>query len=417
MSFPYRLLATVIHSQDIQIILLRLINIVFFSLGLIAFKRLLTQLAIPQKLINFSLLIFVLIPVVPFLAAHINYDNLLFLLVPVTLSLALRCSQAIRSSSTFPFMSFYWLLISLLLTSLVKYVFLPVVAAIVIYLTILFIRRKNKKQLWHSVWSSIRALSLPLKIACAIGLLVSSGLFIERYGINLVEYHSLTPECSKVESVTHCLNYGPWARNYHLTQDMQTNPTVVNANVVTYFALWVFDLLYRLYFAINYDYSTKIPLPVPFGLAIIITIVGLVSLGVWGWTILRRYPKLLLPILATFLYAISLFYKNYVDYLAYGERVAVNGRYFIPFLPIILVWVGLSLRQLFTQKIAKQRQQTMVIVATVLLLITLYGGGLLTFIVSSDTNWYWHNDMVIAINRTAHNLLSPLVLKLNITLP
>ncbi|MDB5165283.1 MAG: hypothetical protein JWM00_173 [Candidatus Saccharibacteria bacterium] len=411
MSFPYRLIAVFIHSETQQIILLRLMNIALFGAGLVAFRRLLQQLAIPKKLIHFSLLMFVLIPAVPFLAAHINYDNLLFLLIPITLSLGLSCSQALRSTSSFPVVKLSLLIILLSLASLVKYVFLPVAAAIVIYLIVILFQQPHKKKLFHQIATSFRALSLSLKIILITGLFVSGGLFIERYGINLVVYREIVPECSRLETVEHCQQYGPWARNQLLSEGMKTSPTLVDANILSFASAWVYDLLYRLYFAINYDYSTKAPLPIPFMLARVVTIAGLVSVVAWGISVLRRYPKLLLPLGATVLYAGSLFYKNYLDYLAYGERVAINGRYFIPFLPIIFVLVGLCLNRLINDSFRNYSAQVKSVLAVLLLLIALQGGGLLTFLVLSDTGWYWNNSTVIAINQAVQNIISPFIIR------
>jgi len=415
MSFPYRLVALVVHNETWQIILLRLINIGFFAAGLVAFRRLLSQLAIPKKLIHFSLLMLILVPAVPFLAAHINYDNLLFLLIPVTLSLTLRCARALRAEKPLPVATFALLVISLLLASLVKYVFLPVAAAIVIYLVVTWLRQPGWKRVFPSLVRSFGALRLWLQLGIIAGLLVSSGLFIERYGTNIVQYHDIAPECSKVETIEHCSEYGPWLRNHTLAAAQQLSSEPVDTNIVSFSGLWVLGLLYRLYFAINYDYSTEPPLILPFALAIVMTLVGLLLVGRWGVSIVRRHHELLLPLGAIVLYSATLFYKNYTDYLAYGERVAINGRYFIPFLPIIFVIVGLAAYQL----IRRFKHHTIITatLGSLLLLIALQGGGLLTFIVLSDAGWYWPNDAVIAVNQVAHNLISPLILQIDYSTP
>lgn len=416
MSFPYRLIASVVHAEAVQIILLRFINIALFGAGLVAFRHLLSQLTIPHKLINFSLLMLVLIPAVPFLAAHINYDNLLFLLLPISLSLTLSCTQRLQSHQSLPIVRFSLLVITLLLTSLVKYVFLPIAVVIVVYLGITLLRELGWRQVPASIIRSFRSLKWPLKVALLIGLVISSGLFIERYGVNIIQYKDFAPDCAKIESFEHCSQYGPWIRNYHYTQDMQLSPRLVDPNLISFSGLWVFDLLYRLFFAINYDYSNKPPLILPFGLAIAMTISSLLAMLVTGVAVLRRYRSLLLPLGATALYAASLFYKNYQDYLAYGERVAVNGRYFIPLLPIILVFAGLAVHQLL-QRLKHYGSKTQAIFASLLIVIMLQGGGVLTFIVLSDRNWYWDNPVVITINHIAQSFVSPLIFQFDYSTP
>lgn len=410
MSFPYRLIATLIHNESLQIISLRFINIAFFAAGLVAFRHLLSRLSIPRRLINFSLLMLILIPAVPFLAAHINYDNLLFLLIPVSLSLALSCSQRLRTGASFPILHFLLLIITLMLTSLVKYVFLPIAAAIVVYLLIVMVRQLGWRQILPSVVRSFRGLKWPIQLALLVGVIVSGGLFIERYGVNIIQYRDIAPDCAKTETFEHCSQYGPWIRNYNYTQDMQLSLRSADLNFFYFSGLWVFDLLYRLFFAISYDYSNKPPLILPFSVALVVTVAGIVSMAMGGWAIIRRYRSLLLPLGATLLYGATLFYKNYQDYLTYGERVAINGRYFIPLLPIIFVFVGLTMHHML-QRLKHFGPKSQAILAAILLALMLQGGGLLTFIVLSESNWYWQDSVVITVNQFVQMLISPLIVQ------
>ncbi|HEY5442555.1 MAG TPA: hypothetical protein VIJ68_03385, partial [Candidatus Saccharimonadales bacterium] len=76
MSFPYRFVGLFTGDQTIQVLWLRAINIGLFTSGLVLYRRLLAKTGASRAMIHTCLLIFVLIPVVPLLAAQINYDNL-----------------------------------------------------------------------------------------------------------------------------------------------------------------------------------------------------------------------------------------------------------------------------------------------------------------------------------------------------
>ena len=410
-SFPYRLISLVTQDEVHQIIALRFINIALFSAGLVAFRNLLLQIHIPRRLIHFALLMLVLIPVVPFLAAHINYDNLLFVLIPLTLSLALACGRALQARKPVPIVQFLLLVILLCVTSLVKYVYLPVALAIFMYLVVLWIRHPHKKQVFSQLVSGFSALGLALKVGLIFALIISSGLFLERYGANVVMYRDVAPPCEKVESRAHCAQFGPWARNQRMANDMRTNPHSVDANPLRFVVAWLLGLLHRLYFAINYTYANKPPLVVPFMLALVMTVTGLVLVARWGLRVLRQYPGLLLPLGATLLYSATLMYKNYTDYLTLGQLVAINGRYFIPLLPIVFVFIGLAAGYAINRLTKRFGAPTKTILASLIFILMLQGGGLLTFFVHSEKGWYWQDPTVIQVNEAAHNLISPLILQ------
>lgn len=414
MSFPYRFIALFTQNEVHQIILLRFINIALFSAGLVAFRHLLLQLNITHRLTNFSLFMLVLVPVVPFLAAHINYDNLLFLLIPIVLSLTVTCGRTLQRENHLPVIQLFLLAILSLLTILVKYVFLPILLAVCLYLLVIFWRSADKKTVLRRFAGSFMKLSPALKLSLIVGLVIAGSLFVERDVVNVIEYGKITPPCSKVESIQYCSQYGPWARDHFLTQQIANgNAAKPRPNPFIFAEEWAHDLLYRLYFAINYDYSTKPPLLVPYRVAAGIGFFGLLFLCFWGRRILRQHKGFIMPLAAVLIYAAALFYTNYTDYLKYGERVAINGRYFIPLLPFIFVVIGLAYQYFFTLLRQPWRHYTKLTLAVIVLTSIIQGSGLLTFIAESEPNWYWQDKTVIAVNQTAQKAIVPLIFGLH----
>lgn len=410
MSFPYRLIALFVQNEVHQIITLRFINIGLFSAGLVAFWRLLLGLRLPKKLVNFSLFMLVLVPIVPFLAATINYDNLLFLLLPITLMLAITCGRMLRLQGELPAGRLLLLVIMSLLISLVKFVFLPILLVIFVYLLAIFLRQPHKKRIALTARRSFIALPVKVKVVLLLGLVMASALFLERFAVNIIEYGNVTPPCSKVESVEYCSQYGPWARDQYLAQQAKAQNLKPDPNPINFFVNWAHDLLYRLYFAINYDYATQPPLFIPYRLAFVVGSLGLLFLLVWGRSIFTRQKELLLPLGAGLLYTSALFYINYTDYLKYGERVAVNGRYFIPLLPFIFVFIGLAYGRFFGLIKSSKRVYATSFAVLLAVLLALQGGGILTFIVESSPNWYWQDTAVIRINQAAQKFVSLFIL-------
>lgn len=409
MSFPYRFFALFTENQDILIILLRLINVAIFTAGLFAFRTLLTSyVKASSALSNFAILMLTLIPITPFLAAHINYDNLLFLLIPYVLMLTLTCADGLRKNS-FPVQPLLILAALCFITSIVKYPFLPIAVAMGIYLMGVMIWRKrgaDYSQLFHSISRNFMQMTRVAKIGL-IGLVVLGGaLFTERHIVNYVTYDSFVPDCAKVIDFDHCSQYGPWIRNHGISQNA---PESVEPNLPYYAANWYYDMTYRLFFAINADYYTQRPLLLPFITSHFIAISGVFLSLLMLPRLIRKYKSVTLFLLIIIVYSGTLFIRGYSSYLSTTEFLALNGRYFIPIMLLFLIIIGLAYKELFdmTRWRAVAWKAGFVIISTVLML---QGGGVLTYILRSDSSWHRQDQVVITVNDTTKRLIEPLIL-------
>jgi len=410
MSFPYRFIALFVHQEVIQIILLRFINIGLFTLGLIVFRKLLLRLKMSAAITNISLLMLVMVPVVPFLAGQINYDNLIFLLIPVVGLLALTCRQTLQSSGVFPPKELILLVTLCMLSGLVKYAFLPIFLAIFLYLCIAFVRHPHRRATLTATFAAFRSLSRLVKIGLLVIFLITLGLFTERYGENIVRYHSLQPNCSKIESVDECLQYGPWARNYVIAANIEAagSPVPLDPNLALFAPTWARGMMHRLYFAINYDYFNYAELPINTTTAYIIGGFGLL-LSLLFWRRLRaRHPYIMLPVVIIGLYVASLLYVNFTDYLHFKTMQAINGRYLILVLPLVFT-IFASAYAIFLEKVTPKHASVYKLgITTAVVLLSLQGAGIVTYIVRSDDNWYWQNNIVTNMNLVVKKVLIPL---------
>ena len=411
MSFPYRLIELLTKDFVTQVIIMRFINIALFAGGIVAFRKLLIRIGASSALTNFSLLMLVLLPVAPFLAAHINYDNMLFLLLPINLWFVLGCVQSITNKSKVDARDIILMLSLGALTSLVKYVYLPIFAASVIYVIVLWLWNKKRSAILHSVLVSFKSMKTVVKVGLIVALVISTGLFMQRYGVNIVMYHDVQPDCAKVETVENCLKYGPWARNYGLeaaAQSATTRPTPMALPV--FLVSWVNALIYKLYFAINYDFTEYAPMPLPFAMAYIVGIIGVFLVAFFWRSILKVNKHILLFVTIIAAYALSLIYVNYTEYLRFDKIVAVNGRYFMPLLPFIFIIIGLACRRLlakFWPLNMNVVKGSLVVLAT---LVALQGGGAMTYLIHSEPVWYWKNDPLTSFNTSSQKIITSLVI-------
>lgn len=412
MSFPYRLIALFTHRQTIQVILLRFINIGLFGWGLILFRRILLRVGISRALANISVAIFILIPISPQLAAEINYDNLFIPLTAWAILLTFDVTDQLRKKQ--PSVKSLLLLLSLcLLTSLVKYAFLPIFLGIVIFLVVIGIKSYHKKlrKLMLHLAKDWKRHSVRLKVLIVSLFLLSAGMFIQRDGINLIKYHSVAPDCGIVLNVKDCSAYSAWDYSYTSHQQLEAQMKTGNVgfmNIFSYSMEWIYWMWYRLFFAVNgpaSGFTNYPPLTLPSAAAIILLVVGVIAL-IKGWRrIFRNNVYLVLLFLVSFLYITALFAQGYSSYHYTNILENMNGRYLLPVLLFVAAIIGRGL----SIELRKAAIYKSLLVAIVLVLF-LEGGGFLTFIARSDDTWDVNNSVVKKVNDTARRITDPVII-------
>lgn len=410
MSFPYRLIAFFTSSQTIQVILLRIINIGLFGGGLIFFRRILLKIKVSPNLANTVLFLFVLIPVVPILSAQINYDNMVFLAVGWACLLTFNVIDQVRQHKLSA-RSLLILLSVCTFASLVKYSFLPIFAAVVVFLAAMAYRynKKRLKQLWNQLLASFKSETKLVRVGLLALFLLSVGMFIQRDGVNFIEYHSIDPNCQRVLSIQQCKAYSVWENNYLKHLQVESNPNLVSNNVPYYVASWFYWMWYRLFFAVNGPNSTFTnypPLPLPSAAAILIAVGGVVAIVKWRHKLFHNKPYSIFLLTASAFYLTALFVDGYTTYRYTSVLEFMNGRYLLPIMLMVAALaakaVSMSMENLKTYK---------ALIALVILFLFLEGGGFLTFIARSDTSWDWPNTTVVKVNNAARHITKPVLVK------
>lgn len=403
MSFPYRLLDSIFENKMLVIVILRALNVAFFAGGLILFRRLLLKTKATPGIVNLTMMFFVLVPVVPLLAGQINYDNLLMLIAPLNMLMALRFrDQYIKTKR--PNLPLLLSTIGLgLLGSLVVFVYLPILTAITLYLFFVLWRLKPKKtSLFRLLAGSWRKTGRVVQVLLVGFFILSTGLFVQRYGVAIVRYHNLIPQCGQVLTVDQCQAYGPWARNYRLAH---SKPVETSANPAYFAGGWLFGMFLRSFFSINgpgtvANYDNEPPPPGITIAAIAVFVFG-AALTIRYWRQLyAKNPALLFMLFVGFVYVVSLIARNYHDYVQLGSLVAINGRYLV----LIILPVMLVIGQAYQLFLPRKWQA---IVLSVTFLLFLQGGGFLGFLYDSTPDWYRSDSQnIVDINTLAHKFVS-----------
>jgi hypothetical protein len=408
MSFPYRLIAAVTSDQMIQVIDLRFINIFLFGGGLVLFRRLLLKTKVSPAIVHATLLFFVLTPVVPLLAGEINYDNMLMPLVALTLLLTLTINDSLRQGKL-PALRAAWLLALCLLASLVQVEFLPIFVAIVAWLAWQLFRAVKAGGLrldtlaaksWRqSSWVSKSVGFLPVTLALYLS--------FQMFGINLIRYHTLTPSCGQVLTAQQCSTNANWVR----TQNALAHRDPVNSDPVVFATSWTYRMFVALFFTNSggagpqANYLNVNPLPLIFGAALAVFGLGAILFIRYRQALFKGYEHLEFLLFVSFTYAGILWLHNYHDYLRFGQKFAIQGRYIFPVaLPILLI-LALALRQSLGNRVRLKMA-----LALAALVLFLQGGGALTYIIDSNHNWYWQNKAIVRLNELAQQAVKPFIL-------
>ncbi len=393
MSFPYRLIAAVTDSMTAQIICLRLMSVVMALVALYIFRKALALLPLSRWAANTLIVFVTLLPVFPMLAAHISYDNLALVASAALLYYTLRLIRSIGSSATE-----YWLLVPILLIggygSMVKYAYLPIFAAVVIFLV--FTLWPQRMAALKGFWLWLRGLPRWALTSYGIALLIMIGMLGGVYGNNLVRYHNIIPRCDKVLSGEECSHYPPWQRDHISAQDKQ--PTSLSKDV-QYVGTWYNQNIYETFFTIfsKYDddgvtvlYFVSKPIPILYAAAqVMVAISGIVLLlrlrKIWSIPVLR------LCLLVAGLYIAALFGQDMRGFLHSGNPVAIHGRYFLLIIVPLMACVFYGLGDIVRQwvKPARIRAQIQGALLIAITLLFTQGGGAATYIVRSNDDWYW----------------------------
>lgn len=406
MSFPYRLISAVTDSLTAQVVALRCINIALFASGLVLWRQLMLKTKASKALVNTLILIFVLLPVVPLLAAQINYDNLF---IPVVaLSLLLTADYGIEVSRYKRVNTGQLLKIGIvaMTASLIKYAFLPLLLALAIYIVyVTFKALPDRRKLLVSIgfgWTLMTRATRWLLVAV---LLLLSCLFAERYGLNIIRYHEPVPDCAKVLTVEQCSAYGPWVRNYII----KNNKTAAHHSSLSYAGDWFSGMWFRTYFAVDgptTQFETRGPLVIPAISGIVFALFALFAV-VLKWRVIWRVynrPVLLLFALTSGIYVLLLWLDGYRSFIELGDTVAINGRYLLPISLMLFTFGGLGIVELL-----KTKHSLKVTVGCLAVLCLLWGGGSMTYVLRSRDAWYWDNAVIRHTNYTVRTTAGPLV--------
>jgi hypothetical protein len=387
-----------------KLTVLRLVSVVCFTLGLVVFRRVLLEVGFSRKLTHISLLFLTSIPVFPLIAGQVNYDNPMFLWGAIFLLFGVR----IVKSKEPRLLDVGWLVFAGVVASLMKSMFLPVLAAGVIGIVIFYGWRFRKKirDIAKSAWIN----SSTWHRVAAVSLVVCGGLlFMERYGLNYVIYHSLQPGCEQVMEVSRCSSNIVWVRDQRW---IEAKPEDIDTDIFKFIGDWSSGMVtnqFNLAFLTGIDTDMtphailKAPLPVVFS-AYQLLILAAAILFIRYYRYVLHSKERVYTFLVTLFFMLSLTLLGWNTLHTYGVLAATNGRYWLPVFPILIAF-GATLMAMHLRKV----RYGVNIGILVLFLTLTQGGGIISTVLQAEPSWLWPKQKVQYIHEKLHNILAPVV--------
>jgi hypothetical protein len=350
-----------------ETILLRVVNI-FYSLGTLIGVYLLSKEIFKNKWLRL-LPVFLLVNTIMFLflSSAINYDNLANMFSVFSILFFVK-SLSNRGNIKYPLM----MLILLCLGTLTKYTVLPLAFILAILMIVDIF--KNIKIWRSSLKSHYWYLLFPLIILGVMNLGV--------YGVNLVKFHSLTPDCLDVLTYDQCLENGVFVRDYVWIPPVDVNlfEMIISGermDPIRYAGVWTYEMTMRV-IGIMGDSSLFASIYIiPFYLLFLL---GAIVMAIKYWkksNVVIKY----LSITTLFYLLVLMIVQHYNMYLQRNiPTLSLQGRYMFPVISSFYI-----LCVYFLSKIQSKRVRNIVLI----LLAVLFVLGCFPFFFSNvDWNWF-----------------------------
>lgn len=378
MNFPLRVVKHISSDISTQVFILRIINVLLGVAAIFILFKLFNKLKVPDLVSNLSLLALVLTGMFVWIFAAINYDNLAMPLFFLLVYFAVSFVQHKK------FTTLLWVTFLSMALVLTKVTYAPTV--LFIYLAGLFLLRQDAGAVLKTRRLNIKInKTRPLMVFLIVANLIFLGLCIERFGVNIVKYHAVSPSCSKVHTYNECLQLPTFARSVKQAAKFKAEGSAVPFTPIEFAGSWIEQMYERIYFYFGHKYI----LPNNAAKALMgVTLAAILIFFIFRPAKLVTTRELgLLASVAAF-YVLLLFFFNMHSYLSTGAQFGFQGRYLLPVVPFIYLFIVLAIRNFYLKSSLSMKTATVWVVG-ILALANLYvHTPILVFLRGTDATWY-----------------------------
>ncbi len=349
------------------LILVRLLS-ALFSLGtLIYLNKIADLLRVEKKIKLAALFLIANLPMFLIISAGVNYDSLSIF---VSTLIAYHFIQLSKKFTVYRSLILFNLII---LAPLVKFSLAPIsLVAVASYAILFFTRAKSKKKN-----KNIKTKEKIIISSLLIALVIISGILIERYVINYIDYGVFNPVCDQVLTKEQCASNFVYQRDQQYIDAQLQQPTI---NYIHYTAQWLQIMNARTYGVLAHNNFIDNYTVIYTGLLISIV---LVLMFIRRFMLTRK--NMYIAVVAVF-YTAVLIYVNAGGYERSQQiGLAVQGRYLFP---VAFIFTLLTL-SLYTKEFNKIRASFAYKLLIILLITFALLAGPFNLYYGTNSTWWF----------------------------
>lgn len=379
LSFPLRVVQHLSSDMQVQVFAMRLFSVALGLCSLLILAKLFDRLKITPLMRNLILLALSLSGMYVWIFAAVNYD---VLAIPLFFLMLLFLLDFIKERSFIDLMLSTFTALALALT---KFTYVPFI--LLAFVIILLWNKHDMKGLFNDVRSSINFDKHKVLLTGLIIInLLFVGLVIERYGYNLVKYHSFTPSCTKIHELSECLQTPNFSRNTQQAEVFKQFKAQGGQLLgpIEFTGQWVEQMYERIYFYFGHKYIIANSIAKDFAALLLAAVIILFIFR--PIKILTSKEKTFIAYI-TIAYVLVLFFFNLHSYLSTGAEFGFQGRYLLPVLPFLYLFVFLAARNFYARYLVGRKIALWGV--GIILLANLYVHmPVLVFMRGTDNVWY-----------------------------
>lgn len=375
------MIARLLPGESIEVYAIRIVSVIAAVATIVLFAKLLRRLGVSSAAILVAVLVLTNLPMVLMVSSAVNNDVFVWLGCVALLLLLMRMWQRPNNVDALLMMNI------IVAGGLVKRTLLPVCFVFGVLLILLLWKKWSifKKQLTKIDWKIV---------VLVIGLIISTGLFIERAGGNLYRYGTINPTCEQVQGEGPCQAFWGSKRKAWIDSGApaEGNTWLPSGSTVeehlmplpVFVTKWLISSVVNVVNIQTQSWRHEVVPPAwlaPVLLILLLLLIGYGAVRDVRIAIKKRSGTVMWRLVALGTAFLVLMVQLYVNYASYAKShifgLALNGRYIIPAL-IILVGLACYYAALL---LPRRASQILAIVAIVCILVF---SGLLLMIRNSQ---------------------------------
>lgn len=386
MSFPARVALGLGLGYEQVVVVLRAVDVLWTALGLVALRSLFRGAGVPASIGLLTVVATAFTGRFAWQAATVSYDG------PAMAALFVFAAVAVRFVRGGGLRTLGWLVVAALAALLLKYSQAPFVLAGGFFAVLLRYRADGWTWLRQPVARTVRgARERPWATATLVVVgSVLAALAVERFGVNLLQFHAVNPSCTALHTRADCMDHAIFRRNYAATRAhelAEVAGTLPPFDPLAFLGSWVATYFKSLFFF----WGASLPWQ-PEPAVVLAGAVAVLVAVVVAATQLRRVlanPALAwcAAVAGTYVFAVLCF--NAATMVNLGQTYAFSGRYLLPAMPLAVAVVLVGVHSWLRRLPRRARVVLTVVVGVVLAaLFVLYNPVSAFFPSARSAAWY-----------------------------